>query len=145
MNGLDLPLVNACLNGLSAVLLTLGLVLIRQGRREAHQRCMVGALITSTVFLIGYLVHKILVVKGVHTPFPGPPSLQTAYRAMLGSHIVLAMAVVPLALVTVTRGFRDRIEQHKRIARWTWPIWMYVSVTGVLVYLALYVIWRPAR
>ncbi|MFM7101143.1 MAG: DUF420 domain-containing protein [Verrucomicrobiota bacterium] len=145
MKGLDLPLVNACLNGFSAVLLTLGLVFIRQGRREAHQRCMVGALITSSVFLVGYLVHKIFVVKGVHTPFPGPVNLQTVYRVMLGSHIVLAMAVVPLALVTVTRGFRDRLEQHKKIARWTWPIWMYVSVTGVLVYLALYVIWPPVR
>lgn len=145
MTGLNLPLVNACLNGLSAVFLTLGLMFILQGRREAHQRCMLAALVTSSVFLVGYLVHKIFVVKGVNTPFPGPANLRPAYLAMLFSHIFLAIAVVPLALISVTRGLKGRFEQHKRIARWTWPIWMYVSVTGVLVYLALYVVWRPAH
>lgn len=144
MSGHDLPLVNACLNGLSGLLLMVGLVLIKQGKREAHQRCMVAALLCSVVFLISYLIHKIFVMKGINTPFSGPASLKPAYLAMLASHVLLAMVIVPLALVTVTRGRKGDFERHKRIARWTWPLWMYVSVTGVLIYLVLYRIW-PAH
>lgn len=141
MNLSQLPLINACLNATSGILLVLGLILIRMGRREAHRRCMLSAFATSSVFLVLYLVHKFLVVRGVHTKFPGPDSMRGWYLAMLASHIVLAVAVVPLALVSIHRGLQERFDAHRRIARWAWPIWMYVSITGVLVYLALYVVW----
>lgn len=137
----QLPLINACLNGVAGILLIVGLILIRSGKREAHRACMLAAFGTSCVFLVFYLVHKFAVVKGVHTRFGGPPQLLPAYLAMLFSHIALAIAVVPLALVTIHRGLGQRFDQHRKVARWTWPIWMYVSVTGVLVYLALYVVW----
>lgn len=144
MTGHDLPLVNACLNGLSGILLVVGLVFIKQGRKEAHQRCMLAALVSSVVFLVSYLIHKIFVMKGINTPFAGPASLKSVYLAMLASHVLLAMAIVPLALMTLIRGMKGDFERHKRIARWTWPLWMYVSVTGVLIYLVLYRIW-PAH
>lgn len=136
-----LPLVNACLNGISALLLLVGLFLIRSGRRHAHRVCMLTAFGVSAVFLVLYLYHKIVVVRGVNTPFPGPAALRPAYLAMLATHIVLAMAVVPMALMGIRHGLAGRDAQHRRIARWLWPIWMYVSVTGVLIYLALYVVW----
>ena len=142
---LDLPLLNACLNGTSGCLLVLGLVCIKGGRREAHQRCMVSAFFVSCAFLVSYLYHKILVVHGVNTPFPGPAVLKPWYLLMLFTHVVLAIAIVPLALLTIVRGIKGRLELHRKIARVTWPIWMYVSVTGVLIYLALYQIWRPVR
>lgn len=138
----DLPALNAALNGLAAVLLVLGLVFIRTGRRVAHQRCMVSAFVTSCVFLVFYVLHKVL-VKGVHTRLGAEGLIQTAYYVMLASHILLAMAIVPLALVTLARGLRERFDAHRRIARWTWPLWMYVSVTGVLIYFMLYH-WFPA-
>lgn len=141
MNLVQLPLINACLNGLSAMLLVAGLILIRSGRREAHRRCMLMAFGTSCVFLVLYLVHKFVVVRGVHTPFRGPETLKIPYLIMLASHILLAISVVPLALFSIHRGLSQRFDEHRRIARWTWPIWMYVSVTGVLVYLVLYVVW----
>lgn len=105
---------------------------------------MLSAFATSCVFLVLYLIHKFVVVRGVHTPFRGPDSLKIPYLIMLASHIMLAISVVPLALISIHRGLRERYDEHRRIARWTWPIWMYVSVTGVLVYLVLYVFW-PAR
>lgn len=138
---MDLPLINAGLNGLSALLLMAGLVFIRRGQKAAHQRCMVSALLVSSVFLGCYLYHKIVVVRGVNTPFRGPAVLKPAYLTMLVSHILLAMAIVPLALRTFWLGWKGNIESHRRLARWTWPLWMYVSLTGVLVYLVLYVIW----
>jgi len=138
---MDLPLINAGLNGLSALLLMAGLVFILRGRKTAHQRCMVSALVVSTVFLGCYLYHKIVVVRGVNTPFRGPAALKPVYLTMLISHILLAMAIVPLALRTFWFGWKGKIESHRRLARWTWPLWMYVSVTGVFVYLVLYVIW----
>lgn len=141
MKATDLPLINASLNGLAACLLVLGLVLVKTGRAEAHRRCMLAAFATSCVFLVLYLVHKFWVVRGVHTPFRGPSGLRGVYLAMLFSHIILAIAVVPLALVSIHRGLHQRFPEHRKIARWTWPIWMYVSVTGVLVYCVLYVIW----
>ena len=141
MNGNDLPLINATLNGTSAVLLTVGLILVRAGRVEAHRRCMMGAFAASCVFLVLYVVHKVFVAKGVHTPFRGPGVLKPWYLLMLFSHITLAVVIVPLALVTISRGLGGRIEQHRRIARWTWPLWMYVSVTGIAIYLVLYRIW----
>lgn len=141
MNLNQLPLINACLNGFAGILLIVGLILIRSGKREAHRTCMLAAFGTSCVFLVLYLVHKFLVVKGLHTRFAGPPNLLPAYLVMLFTHIALAIAVVPLALVTIHRGLAKRFDEHRKIARWTWPVWMYVSVTGVLVYLALYVVW----
>jgi putative membrane protein len=137
----DLPALNAALNGLSTVLLLLGFAFIKTGRRVAHQRCMMGAVVTSAVFLVGYVTHKIL-VQGVHTPFGGDGMIRTIYYVMLLSHIVLAIVIVPLVLVTMSRALRERFDAHKRIARWTWPLWLYVSVTGVLVYFFLYV-WFP--
>jgi uncharacterized membrane protein YozB (DUF420 family) len=103
---------------------------------------MLGAFGVSCVFLVFYVAHKIG-VRGVHTPFGGEGAIRTAYYVMLISHILLAMAIVPLALVTLFRGLKRDDARHKKIARITWPIWFYVSVTGVLVYFMLYV-WFPA-
>ena len=133
----DLPALNASLNAISAVLLTAGYLFIRRGRKVAHRNCMIGAFSVSTVFLVTYVLHKIL-VKGVHTKFGGEGIIKILYYAMLFSHILLAMVIVPLALMTMTRALRERFDAHKRIARWTWPIWMYVSVTGVMIYFLLY-------
>ena len=137
----QLPLINATLNGTAACLLVLGLYLVKTGRLVAHRRCMLAAFAISCVFLVSYLIHKFWVLKGVHTPFRGPAGLKSAYLMMLASHIVLAIAIVPMALITIHRGLHQRFPEHRRLARWTWPIWMYVSVTGVWVYLVLYVIW----
>ena len=139
----DLPAVNASLNALSTVFLTLGYIFIKQQKQDAHRKCMMAAFVTSSIFLVCYVLHKIL-VRGVHTPFGGEGLIRTAYYVMLISHILLAMAIVPLVLVTMNRALKQRFELHKKIARWTWPIWMYVSVTGVLVYLMLYQ-WFPAK
>jgi putative membrane protein len=97
----------------------------------------------SCVFLVFYVLHKIL-VKGVHTPFGGEGVIRTVYYVMLISHIILAIAIVPLILMTMSRALKQRFELHKKIARITWPLWMYVSVTGVLVYFFLYQ-WFPAK
>ena len=139
----DMPALNATLNAISAVLLTLGFIFIKQGNKTAHRNCMVGAFCTSAVFLVCYVTHKIL-VRGVHTKFGGEGALQTVYYVMLISHVLLAMAIVPLVLITIARARRGDFEAHKRIARWTWPIWMYVSVTGVLIYFFLYRWWPAA-
>jgi uncharacterized membrane protein YozB (DUF420 family) len=139
----DIPTLDACLNGASAVLLTMGLAQIKRGRRGAHRACMLTAFVTSSLFLVGYVTHKIL-IKGVHTPFLGPVALKPFYLAMLLSHTVLAAAIVPLALITLNRALKERFDRHKQIARWTWPLWMYVSVTGVVIYFVLHQIW-PAH
>jgi putative membrane protein len=139
----DLPAVNATLNGIATVFLTIGYVFIRTGRRDAHRNCMVAAFVTSCVFLVFYVLHKIA-VRGVHTPFGGEGFIRPVYYVMLISHILLAMAIVPLVIVTFRRVIQQRWEAHRKIARWTWPIWMYVSVTGVLVYFMLYR-WFPVR
>lgn len=139
----DLPALNASLNALATVFLTLGFIFIKRGQKIAHRNCMIAAVTTSAIFLVFYVLHKIL-VRGVHTPFGGEGFIRTAYYVMLISHILLAMAIVPLVLVTLNRGLKERWEHHKKIARWTWPIWMYVSVTGVLVYFMLYQ-WFPAK
>lgn len=138
----DLPALNAGLNGLATLLLTAGFVAIRSRRIALHQRCMKGAVVVSAVFLITYVLHKVL-VRGVHTPFGGVGTIRTVYYAMLLSHIVLAIVIVPLVLRTVTLALRGDFERHRRWARWTFPLWYYVSVTGVLVYFFLYR-WWPA-
>lgn len=138
----DLPALNACLNAISLVLLVSGFLFIRSGRREAHRRCMMGAFVTSCVFLVSYVLHKVL-VRGVHTKLGAEGFLKTLYYGMLISHILLAASIVPLALVTISRARRGLFEAHRRIARWTWPVWTYVSVTGILIYFMLYR-WFPA-
>ncbi len=133
----SLPTLNACLNATATVLLTAGFVLIKAKKERAHRACMLGAFGVSVVFLVFYVLHKIL-VKGVHTPFSGDGFWQQFYYVMLTTHIVLAMLIVPLILVTLTLAIRGKTERHKAWAKWTFPIWYYVSVTGVLVYMFLY-------
>jgi putative membrane protein len=137
----DLPALNAGLNGLATVLLTVGFILIKQGRMAAHRACMLSAFGVSAIFLVTYVLHKIL-VRGVHTPFGGEGAIRTVYYVMLFSHIVLAIVIVPLVLVTLTHAIKGRLIVHRQWARWTFPIWYYVSVTGVLVYFFLYQ-WFP--
>lgn len=132
----DLPAVNAACNGLATLFLLAGYVFIRRGRRTAHRNCMIGALAASALFLTGYLTYHFS-VPGV-TRFREPAWFRPIYLALLFTHTVLAAAIVPLVLMTVTRAVRGRFDLHKKIARWTWPLWMYVSVTGVLIYLLLY-------
>jgi len=132
-----LPGINAALNGTATLLLTAGFVFIKAGRKAAHRNCMVGAFSVSVVFLFFYVLHKYL-VQGVHTPFEGEGFWRGFYYAMLISHIILAMAIVPLVPTTLTLAVRGRFERHRAWARWTFPIWYYVSVTGVLVYFFLY-------
>jgi len=138
----DLPAVNATLNATSAVLLTCGYYCIRRGNPLAHRNCMVAALGTSTLFLISYLTYHFN-VQAV-TRFENPAWFRPIYLVILLTHTVLAVVVVPLVLMTFARAIRKRFELHKRIARWTWPIWMYVSITGVVIYLLLYQIY-PQR
>jgi putative membrane protein len=131
----DLPAVNATLNALATVLLATGFVLIRNRRWIAHRNVMVAALVCSTLFLTSYLIYHAQ-VGSVH--FPGTGRARTVYFAILISHTVLAATVPALAGITVVRAFRRRFRHHVRIARWTLPIWLYVSVTGVVVYWMLY-------
>jgi uncharacterized membrane protein YozB (DUF420 family) len=131
----DLPALNATLNGTSAILLTIGYALIRQGRVTLHKRCMLAALVTSTLFLTSYVIYHI---NTGSRPFPGAGPIRYVYFSILISHVLLAITIVPLALVTAARGLRAQYDRHVRIARWTLPLWMYVSVTGVVIYLMLY-------
>lgn len=131
----NLPAVNATLNAIAGTLLVLGYVKIRQGRMETHRRFMLAAFATSALFLVSYLVYHANVGS---RPFPGQGPIRVAYFAILFTHVVLAAAILPLALITLTYGLRRRFERHVPIARWTFPIWLYVSVTGVVVYLMLY-------
>ena len=131
----DLPAVNATLNALSGVLLLAGYLLIRARRIEAHRRCMLAAFATSALFLACYLVYHYEVGS---VPFTRQGIVRPIYFSILITHVVLAAAVPPLALVTLSRGLQARYAKHRAIARWTLPIWLYVSVTGVLVYVLLY-------
>jgi len=131
----ELPALNASLNAASAVLLSFGYVCIRRRRIAAHRVCMLLALLTSALFLASYLTYH---YHAGSIPFRGTGWTRPAYFALLISHTILAAAVVPLALVTVTRAARRRFDRHVAIARYTLPIWMYVSVTGVVIYVVLY-------
>jgi uncharacterized membrane protein YozB (DUF420 family) len=131
----DLPAVNAALNATAATLLVIGYVLIRRGRWRQHRRAMIGAFTASTVFLISYVVYHANVGS---RPFPGHGAARAIYFAILLTHVVLAIVIVPLALITLSRGLRERFDRHVPIARWTLPLWLYVSVTGVIVYVMLY-------
>ncbi|MCC7290984.1 MAG: DUF420 domain-containing protein [Phycisphaerales bacterium] len=132
---LELPAVNATLNGASAALLIAGYLSIRRKRVALHKALMLSALAASTLFLASYLTYH---ANAESPKFPGRGWVRPAYFAMLLSHIVLAAGLVPMALVTLIAALRGRIEKHRRLARWTLPIWMYVSLTGVLVYVVLY-------
>jgi putative membrane protein len=143
----DLPAVNASLNGLSAVFLTAGFVFIRRKNKIAHRNCMMAAFVTSIFFLSCYLTYHGYLAVVLHqgpTRFLNPAWFCPVYRTILLTHTVLAVLIVPMILVTLNRARRQRFELHKKIARWTWPLWMYVSVTGVVVYLLLYQIF-PQR
>jgi uncharacterized membrane protein YozB (DUF420 family) len=131
----DLPAVNASLNAVSAVLLLVGYVLIRNRRVEQHRKVMIAAFAASCLFLVFYLVYHAQVGS---VRFTRQGVVRPLYFSILVSHVILAATVPPLAIITLSRGLKGRYPQHRRIARWTFPIWMYVSVTGVLVYVLLY-------
>lgn len=137
----DLPALNAGLNGIATLLLLGGFYFIKTQNQVAHRACMLTAFSVSCIFLITYVLHKVL-IQGIHTPFGGLGAWRTFYYVMLTSHIILAIIIVPLVLVTLTHAIRGRFDQHRAWARWTFPIWLYVSVTGVLVYFMLYQ-WFP--
>ena len=148
MSFTDLPAVNACLNSLSTILLITGFICIKRGNKLAHQKCMIAALLTSTLFLVCYLTYhyKMKQVYGeAHTKFLDPAWFRPIYLAILFTHLIGAIAIVPLVILTTTRALRERFDAHKKIARWTWPIWMYVSITGVLIYFLLYQIFPQAK
>jgi uncharacterized membrane protein YozB (DUF420 family) len=131
----DLPAVNATLNAIAAILLVIGYRLIRLGRREQHRRVMLAAFTTSALFLVSYVVYH---ANAGSRPFAGQGAIRVVYFTILISHVVLAAAILPMALVTLNYALRERFERHVPIARWTLPVWLYVSVTGVVVYLMLY-------
>ena len=131
----DLPALNATLNATSFVLLVTGYTFIRRGNRLAHKRCMLGALGVSALFLTSYVIYHAQVGS---VPFRGTGLIRTIYFAVLIPHVILAAAIVPLILITASRGLSAKYDKHRRIARWTLPLWLYVSVTGVIVYLMLY-------
>ena len=141
METADLPAVNAALNALATLLLTVGYVAVRRKRIWLHKRCMLAAFAVSCVFLTSYLLYHYLHGS---TKFTHPGPIRYVYFFILITHVTLAVVNLPLVLVTLSRALRGRIEEHKRIARWTWPIWMYVSVTGVVVYLMLYQLYPAA-
>jgi uncharacterized membrane protein YozB (DUF420 family) len=131
----DLPAVNATLNATAAVLLVIGWILIKRGQRRAHERVMLAAVGCSTAFLVSYLAYHFQVGS---VRFPGTGLVRTVYLSILLTHTVLATAIVPLVLVTLSHGLRERFDRHRRIARVTMPLWLYVSVTGVVIYWMLY-------
>lgn len=130
-----LPALNATLNATSAVLLTIGWILIRRGRWRQHRAFMIAAFCTSVLFLISYLTYH---AHAGSKHFPGHGAIRVVYFTILLTHTVLAVVIVPLVLITLSRGLSARFDRHRAIARWTLPLWMYVSVTGVVVYLMLY-------
>jgi len=131
----DLPALNATLNAIAAVLLIVGYYLIRRGRREAHRRAMLAAFATSTLFLVSYVIYHANIGS---RPFTGQGPIRIVYFTILITHVILAAAILPMALITLNHALRGRFERHVPIARWTLPIWLYVSLTGVVVYLMLY-------
>jgi uncharacterized membrane protein YozB (DUF420 family) len=129
------PVINASLNGASAVLITTGRMLIARRKVRLHRACMITAVVTSSLFLTSYLFYHAH-VRSVH--FPGQGWVRPVYFTILISHTLLAAAVVPLVLLSLNYGLRERFDRHRRISRWTFPVWLYVSVTGVVVYVMLY-------
>jgi uncharacterized membrane protein YozB (DUF420 family) len=135
-----LPAINAVLNGTSAVLLLIGFLFIRRGRVTAHKLCMVSAFVTSIVFLISYLTLRYF---AGFTAFTGQGWIRPVYFTILTSHTALAATIPVLAPIVLYRAFRTQFVKHRRIARWTLPVWFYVSITGVIVYLMLYQLYPP--
>lgn len=135
MSVTDLPALNASLNGLATLFLLAGFVFVKRRQIDAHRLSMFGALLASAAFLVSYVVYHYHVGS---RPFTGTGVVRLVYFAILISHVILATAIVPLVLITVSRALAQRFDRHRRIARITWPLWMYVSVTGVVVYLMLY-------
>ena len=131
----SLPLVNACLNATATALLLAGYTFIRRGKIMAHRRAMIAAFATSALFLVSYVIYH---AHAGSRPFPGRGPVRAVYFAILISHVVLAAVIPPLAGLTLWRGLRGTFERHAAIARWTFPLWLYVSVTGIVVYVMLY-------
>ncbi|MSU46750.1 MAG: DUF420 domain-containing protein [Lacunisphaera sp.] len=141
----EIPTLNAALNATATVLITAGFIFIKQRKIELHRACMLTAGVVSALFLAGYVTHKVL-MRGVHTPFGGEgAALRALYYTMLISHIVLAIAIAWLVPRTFLFAIKGNYEMHQRWARFTFPIWYYVSVTGVLVYFFLYQWWPAAQ
>lgn len=143
MGTLDFPSINATLNGCCAVLLVAGWLAIRRGQVALHKSCMLTALGVSAAFLASYLYYHIVVRQGQETRFEGPPMVRAIYLAVLIPHIILAIVALPLELWVTYLGLKNRLDKHRRLARWTLPIWLYVSVTGVVVYWMLYRLYPP--
>ena len=135
MSVTDLPALNATLNAISFVFLVTGYVFIRRGQWRKHRACMIGALVMSVLFLTSYVIYHVQVGS---VPFRKTGWIRTVYFAVLIPHVILAAAIVPLILITVSRALTRRFDTHRRIARITLPLWLYVSITGVIVYLMLY-------
>jgi uncharacterized membrane protein YozB (DUF420 family) len=133
----QLPALNAILNSVSAILLITGYIFIRQKNIKAHKVSMISALVTSTLFLTSYLIYHFSKELGP-TRFQGEGIIRVVYFLILITHTILAIAIAPMIFVTFTRAFKNRFALHRKIARWTLPLWLYVSVTGVIVYLMLY-------
>ena len=131
---------NACLNGLSAVLLTCGYFAIRAGKREVHKKFMLSAFFVSCAFLVSYVTYHVRIHEVIH--FQGQGWIRPVYFTLLLSHTILAVVIVPLILITLSRAWKQRFDKHRVIARWTLPLWLYVSVTGVIVYFMVYVFYR---
>lgn len=129
------PVIDATLNGASAVLLVIGRGLIKSGNRAAHRLVMLAALVSSCLFLISYLYYHYH-VGSVH--FQGQGIWRPVYFTLLTSHTILAAVIVPMVIITLSRALRERFDKHRRIARWTFPLWLYVSITGVVIYFMLY-------
>jgi uncharacterized membrane protein YozB (DUF420 family) len=135
MSVADLPALNATLNGVAACFLAAGYVAVRNERRDVHRACMLAALTASALFLVSYVIYH---ANAGSRPFPGTGPVRVVYFAILITHVVLAAAIVPMVIITVARALRERFDRHARIARWTLPLWLYVSVTGVVIYWMLY-------
>jgi putative membrane protein len=135
----ELPTLNAFLNSLSAIFLTIGYICIRRKKISIHRFCMVAAFITSILFLTSYVIYHL---HAGRTIFPELGWIKTLYLGILLTHTVLATAVPFLAIITLTLALKQRWEKHRRIARWTFPIWLYVSITGVIIYVMLYHLYR---
>lgn len=140
----DIPALNATLNGIATVLITTGFILIKSGRKEAHRKVMTTAMVVSALFLIGYLTYHGL-RRGLHTEFGGQGAIRTLYLTILWTHIPLAALIAYLVPRTFLLAIKGDYQRHKSWAKWTFPIWYYVSVTGVLVYFFLYQWWPAAR
>ena len=131
----DLPALNATLNAVAGGFLIAGYICIRSGRRGAHRACMIAAFLASSLFLVSYVVYH---ANAGSRPFPGTGIARPVYFAILITHVVLAAVILPMAILTLARALRGRFDRHRHIARWTLPLWLYVSVTGVVIYWMLY-------